>query len=92
METIGVDYSVGDEVWVLDSEFNPHKYLSRPKLFKTTITKRQIVLTTSGLNSDLEVYYWAGDTLLSPEDIFPTQEAAEKTLINRALELGRLHG
>lgn len=80
METIGVDYSVGDEVWVL--------HFSRPKLFKATITKSQIVLTTIGLSSDLEVNYWSGSMLLPP-NIFPTQEAAERALIDRALESGQ---
>lgn len=80
METMGVDYSVGDEVWVV--------YYNSPKLFKTTVTKRQVVLTTIGLDSDLEVTYWAEDRILPSEGIFPTQEAAERALIRRALAEG----
>jgi len=80
METIGVDYSVGDEVWVV--------YYNSPKLFKTTVVKRQIVLTTTGLNSNLEVTYWTEGRILPSESIFPTQEAAERALISRALAKG----
>lgn len=84
METIAVDYSVGDEVWIV--------YYNSPKLFKTTITKRQVVLTTAGLDSDLEVTYWTEDSRILPsEGIFPTQEAAERALIRRALAKGESH-
>lgn len=84
METIGVDYSVGDEVWIV--------YYNSPKLFKTTITKRQVVLTTAGLDSDLEVTYWTEDSRILPSGgIFPTQEAAERALIRRALAKGESH-